>query len=268
MQLQIHPVRLGFTTGYLIQGDGIIMIDAGEPNRVNAFSRTIERQSIKPEQIELIVITHGHFDHIGSAVEIRKRTGAKIVMHDRDKDFLEKSFQPTPKGVGVWGKMLSAVLTLMKPLVHVPPANADIIIGNDGMALDKYGIPGQILHTPGHTAGSISILLDSGDAFVGDLAMNRFPLRLTPGLPVLSDDIRCVKESWTILIDSGAETIYPSHGNPFSVDKIKKALADDQTSRRSDYRVPRPDRKLPEDAVGEAEVHHRNPVLHHSRKHR
>lgn len=72
--------------------------------------------------------------------------------------------------------------------------------------------------------GSVSVLLDSGEAFVGDLAMNKFPLRLGPGLPTIAEDDVKVKESWKKLLELGATTVYPAHGKPFSAEIIKKAL--------------------------------------------
>ncbi|UCG44798.1 MAG: hypothetical protein JSV58_05230 [Candidatus Bathyarchaeota archaeon] len=52
--------------------------------------------------------------------------------------------------------------------------------------------------------------------------MNKFPLRRTPGLPVLADDIKRVKESWKHLLKLGVETVYPGHERPFSVEKSER----------------------------------------------
>jgi glyoxylase-like metal-dependent hydrolase (beta-lactamase superfamily II) len=56
-----------------------------------------------------------------------------------------------------------------------------------------------VIHTPGHSSGSVSVLLETGDVFVGDLAMNGLPLRLGPGLPIFAEDLQKVKESWKML---------------------------------------------------------------------
>ena len=68
------------------------------------------------------------------------------------------------------------------------------------------------------------VLLESGDAFVGCMAHNGVPFRLSPGLPIFAEDLQKVRESWKILIDQGAKMIYPAHGGPFSVEKIQKVL--------------------------------------------
>jgi glyoxylase-like metal-dependent hydrolase (beta-lactamase superfamily II) len=92
------------------------------------------------------------------------------------------------------------------------------------------GVPGllkafpKIIYTPGHSLGSVSVLLNTGDAFVGDLAMSAFPACLSPGLTIFADDFQKLKKSCQVLIDKGAKRIYPAHGKPFSIDVIKKAI--------------------------------------------
>jgi hydroxyacylglutathione hydrolase len=63
-----------------------------------------------------------------------------------------------------------------------------------------------------------------GDTLVGDLAMNGLPVHLSPGLPILAEDMEGVKESWKLLLDEGAKTVYPGHGESFSAKVIRRAL--------------------------------------------
>ena len=225
MEMSIFPIPLGFDQCYLIKGDGIIMIDGGAPRKAKDFNKEIKKVAVKSEEIQLIILTHGHWDHIASAKDIKEITGAKITMHKNEKDWLEKSLKSLPPGATPWGRILINTLAMFMPAVHIPATTVDIVLGNEGMSLDEYGISGRIVHTPGHSSGSVSVLLKTGDAFVGDLAMNRFPLRLSPGLPILAEDFQTVKESWKLLLDQGAKTIYPAHGKPFSADVIQKVLS-------------------------------------------
>jgi len=224
MKVNIHPILLGFDHCYIIQCEKVIMIDGGTPKQGKGFMKALERLSLKPEDIKLIVLTHGHWDHIGSAKEIKNITGAKLALHQQEKDWLEKSLKPLPPGVTAWGRIFVKILAMFMPLVHVPATNVDILLGDGDFPLTEYGIPGKIVYTPGHSIGSISVLLQTGDAFVGDLAMGEFPLRLNPGLPILAENMQKVRASWKVLLDQGAKTIYPAHGKPFSVDIIQKAL--------------------------------------------
>jgi len=225
MRVNIHPVTLGFDHCYVIQGEGVIMIDGGAPKQAKRFLKAIERLSAKPEEIKLIVITHGHWDHIGSAKDIKDITGAKIAMHQQEKDCLEKSLKPLPPGVTLWGRIFAKIMAMFMPFVHIPATDVDVVLGDEELSLAEYGIPGRVIYTPGHSSGSVSVLLETGDAFVGDLAMNKFPLCFSPGLPIFAEDLHRVKESWKLLLDQGAETVYPAHGEPFSVDIIRKALS-------------------------------------------
>ena len=87
-----------------------------------------------------------------------------------------------------------------------------------------YIIKGKIIYTPEHTAGSVSVLPDSGDTFVGCLAHNGFPFTFHPVLPIYVEDLAEIKKICHILIEKGAKMIYPGHGNPFPVEKIMKYL--------------------------------------------
>ena len=224
MNISICPIPLGIDQGYIIQGEGVVMIDGGAPKKIKAFINGIEKNSIKPESIRLLILTHGHWEHIGSAKDIKEVTGAKIAMHKREKDWLEKSLKPLPRGVTLWGKIFAKIITMFMPFVHIPATNVDILLGDEEFSLAEFGIAGKVISTPGHSPGSVSIVLETGDAFVGDLAMNAFPLRLSPGLPIFAEDLQKVKDSWKLLLEYGAKMTYPAHGKPFPTEKIRNVL--------------------------------------------
>jgi glyoxylase-like metal-dependent hydrolase (beta-lactamase superfamily II) len=225
MGVSIYPIQLGIDCCYLVQDKEIIMIDGGAPGKIKAFIKGIGKLSIKPEQIKLVVLTHGHWDHIASVKGIKEKTGAKIAIHEKEKEWLEKGLKFMPPGVNLWGRFLDKAITVFLPLLDVPAAQSDIVIGNKGLSLSEYGISGRIIHTPGHSPGSVSVLLDTGDVFVGDMAMNKFPLTLRPGFTIFAEDFDRLKESWRMLLDQGAKTVYPSHGKPFPASIIRDLLS-------------------------------------------
>ena len=90
MNVNIYPVILGFDHCYIIHDEGTIMVDGGAPKMAKEFTKAIKKLSIKPGDIQLMIMTHGHWDHIWSVKEIKELTGAKIAMHQREKEWLEK----------------------------------------------------------------------------------------------------------------------------------------------------------------------------------
>jgi hydroxyacylglutathione hydrolase len=224
MTVSIHTVPLGPDNAYIVRGEGALLIDGGAPKKAGRFVAACEKLSLDPADIGLMVITHGHWDHIGSAGEIKEITGARIAMHGHEKDCLEKARVLTPPGVTVWGKLFVRIMALFLPLIRIPKSKVDVVLGDEERSLVDYGISGSIIPTPGHSKGSVSVLLTTGDAFVGDLAMSGFPLRFSPGLPILAEDMEEVRRSWKRLLAKGARTVYPAHGKPFSADAIRKSL--------------------------------------------
>jgi glyoxylase-like metal-dependent hydrolase (beta-lactamase superfamily II) len=212
------------TACYLIRERGLILVDAGPPQKAGLLRKKLQALSISANDVSLIVLTHAHWDHIGSLGEWKKMTGSKVAVNHREREWVEKALKPLPKVLSPWGMLVKLLATMMAATSRFGGTPVDLALEDDGISLEPFGIPGRMLHTPGHTQGSMSVLLDTGEAFVGDLAMNGLPLRFGPGMPSLGDDPNAVKASWRLLLDSGAKKIYPAHGRPFSADVLRKKL--------------------------------------------
>ena len=221
LAFHFHRIQVWSTNCYLLSGKKIILIDGGAPGHVKDFMRGIARVGISPRDIDLVLLTHGHADHIGSLPQIQQLTGTKIAVHEANRDWVKSGQPPLPPDVTAWGRTLIGLATqLYQPKIH--PCRIDYAIDDEGFSLAKYSIPGQIIHTPGHSTGLICVLLDTGELFAGDLAMNAWFLRRTLGLPVLADDINLVVENWQKLIRMGAKRVYPDHGMDFPIKVINK----------------------------------------------
>jgi hydroxyacylglutathione hydrolase len=225
MSLQIIPFQYSINTCYIIKDKGTVLFDASHKGCLASFSKVLSESKIRPEEIQLIIISHGDFDHAGGAREISEFTGAKIVMHHRDKAYLEKAIFHWPEGVTPWGKISRSILKpMLEKKLELVPAKVDLTLDDQGLSLKEYGIDGKVIYTPGHTYGSISLVLESGEAFVGCMAHNRPPFVLSPKLPIYAKDINQIKESWKVIMDQGTSKIYPGHGKPFPLKKILKYL--------------------------------------------
>ncbi len=225
MKTEIHRLSLRRKNNcYLIKEDGIIMVDACTPNQGKKFLKWLKDLSINPGGISLLLLTHGHLDHIGSASEFKELTDCKVAINHREKDWVEKALKSLPPGTNLWGKVYAAIGNALLPFINFPGTPVDLALEDEDYSLEPYGIHGRVIHTPGHTSGSMSLLLDTGDAFVGDLAVNGLPMRIGPGMPQVGESADIIKESWRLLLSNGAKQIYPTHGKPFNADVLERLL--------------------------------------------
>lgn len=121
-------------------------------------------------------------------------------------------------------KLGDHVLQSVPALFRFPAVDPEILV-SDEMPLEDFGLAGRIIHTPGHTRGSLSLLLAGGEAFVGDLAVNYLPFNLSPVFPPFADDPEGLIRSWNMLLEKDARTIYPGHGRPFSAQILRQKLS-------------------------------------------
>jgi glyoxylase-like metal-dependent hydrolase (beta-lactamase superfamily II) len=225
MAAQINSIRMGLDNVYVVKETGTIVVDGGAPGKFAAFVPGLQSLLVSPGDVKLVVLTHGHWDHIGCASAIREVTGAPIAMHQAERERIERPCKSMPPGTTAWGKILGGFCSLaIVPFQRIPPAHVDIAVSDEGMSLEPFGVGGKILHTPGHSPGSLSVLLDSGDAFVGDLAMNTFLVRVGPCLPLFAEDLPRLGPSMSKIISHGAKRIHPAHGPSFPVELLEEAV--------------------------------------------
>jgi glyoxylase-like metal-dependent hydrolase (beta-lactamase superfamily II) len=224
MSVEVHCLPGTITNCYLIKEQGLILVDAGPSQKAEQLVKKLQPLSIDPKDISLVVATHAHWDHVGSLGAWKRLSGCKVAVNYREKEWVEKALKLQPRMLSVWGISMTLFSRVLARLYSFGGMPVDITVDDSGTSLEPFGISGKVLHTPGHTPGSMSVLLDTGDAFVGDLAMNGFPARPGPGMPTLGDDANEVKMSWRLLLDSGAKKIFPAHGKPFDADVLRRKL--------------------------------------------
>lgn len=218
----VHRVRLGTCNTYLAQGNsGYILIDAGNANRQKVLFDYLKRYSISPDQIRLVVITHVHYDHVGSLSAIKNICQCPAAVHAREARLLREGKFIMPPGTNLLGKAISSIgkRAVWTGLFKYSPVDPEIEITQE-MNLTEFGVDGLILPTPGHTGGSVSVVFPTGEAFVGDLAVNL----MGSVFPPFAENPREIMMSWRKLARLGVNTIFPGHGPPFGINLIKNKI--------------------------------------------
>lgn len=221
----LHKIRLGLCNAYLIQGEGgAVLVDTGHPHFEGIFIRYLRKRAISPEDIQLIVITHVHFDHVGGLKHLKTLCGCPAAVHVLAASELSHGAVFFPPGTNLFGRMASLLgSTVGRPLMTYPTVKAEILVSEE-MSLAPFGVSGEIIPTPGHTTNSLTVLLTSGEAFVGDLAANYLPANLGPIFPPFAEDVEALLESWDVLLKAGARIICPGHGRPFSAHLLRRKM--------------------------------------------
>jgi glyoxylase-like metal-dependent hydrolase (beta-lactamase superfamily II) len=223
-----YRINLGITKCYLLKcSGGYLLIDTAYPKEYEKFVKAIDQLGIRLHNISYLLLTHHHDDHAGFAARLVEQTGCTVIVHQNAILYLSKGeSEDTMKPVN---RCINVVFSLFKRIHrefrYSPLAIADnsiVVSGDEFDLLDRTGIEGKILHTPGHSRDSISVVLSDGNAFVGDVAMNFLNFCGIGYRPIFIEDIELVFESWHKLVEHGAETIYPAHGRPFSAKKLTR----------------------------------------------
>jgi glyoxylase-like metal-dependent hydrolase (beta-lactamase superfamily II) len=217
----LHPniiqIKTAYVNSYLIRnGKDSILVDTGLEKSGKKILQSISNEGLSPSDIKLIILTHPHYDHCMGARAIKNYTGAQILVHRSGESKFRKGHCRLPKGTNFLLEAWTSMGRLFMPwLAYFPSVEPDITIGEE-KRLEGYGLDIRIVPTPGHTEGSITVILDEKHAILGDTVVNH---TRTP-FPPFADDPKTLINSWKSLIESGIEFIYPGHGNPFRVERL------------------------------------------------
>jgi hydroxyacylglutathione hydrolase len=221
----VQPVKFGHANVFFIETeDGRILVDAGMPTDPEALDEVFATAGVEPRSIRLIVITHGHVDHVGLVAYAKEITGAKVLCHQSLSGALAVGDIEGPVAQNLMGRLLNVMSGLQEMMggTDIEGVHADILV-EDVFELDEYGISGRIIHTPGHSLGSLSIILDNGETLVGDMVRDEGNGGIGPGMFYEDKAALVASLEEVALVDS--RTIFLSHGNTVDNAELKHAIA-------------------------------------------
>ncbi len=216
----IYSIASGKTHVYLIKNQGsALLIDAGHLRYSDSVMASIRKSGTDLKQIKGIVMTHTHKDHSEALLKFKELTGAPVIVHEKEALNLEQGFTPIPLGTRLIPRFISWLgRSRGSRWPYYPPVRPDILL-QDRFDLHPYGFDGYIIHTPGHTEGSVSLVLNEGSAFVGDCMVGLEPKSI---MPYFANDLQELYKSWKVLLGTGAGIFYPSHGRPVTKEQVER----------------------------------------------
>jgi hydroxyacylglutathione hydrolase len=209
---------------YLIQGEGIVLVDTGSPNDLQAILATLRSLGKSFTDIDLLVPTHAHIEHMGNARKIKRLTGARIVLPASNvapaRDILLSPQFLLDSARSIIAGIRHNPTLLLHPFMHVRPLKADII-ATDGMELP--GHPGwSIIFTPGHSPESVCLYqsetrtLISGDTVIVINGQAALPFGIL--------DKHRMRQTLERLQLLSIERLYPGHGEPLSGHRLLETI--------------------------------------------
>ncbi len=193
---------------YLVVGrEGSILVDTGSLSARKKILR-----SARDCHVNLIVLTHGHFDHIANAAYLSRELGVPIAMHQADEVLIKNHEARTLSTDNFIGKMIKRMSGRMLAKSPVEIFEPDFYLSQD-MSFDKYGVDATVLELPGHTRGSIGILVGGDKLIAGDAMMN---MGGSPASKLFEDKDKMLQSMTSIRKMKCAE-VYVGHGRKMKI---------------------------------------------------
>jgi hydroxyacylglutathione hydrolase len=219
--MEIHRIAGLMSHTYLIEtGAALFLVDGGIMGTGSKILRKIAQIGRKPEELLFAFVTHGHADHFGGLAEVQDASDCAIICHPSHADTIRTGRAIVSPGLNFFGKVYERIAQATLPKLTLPKLRRVMTV-EDGDELHQFGLEGRVLYTPGHSSGDLTLLLDDGCAFVGDLVQGRrIPKVTPPEFSIMAVDEPAMFASWRALLDSGAKVLYPGHGNVVTIDEI------------------------------------------------
>ena len=208
--------RVGYSNvSLIVNGSRSVLIDTGVKGYLKKSLLMIKHNYLKPEDIVLIILTHSHYDHTGNLHELKKLTGAGVMVHKNEYENLKNGYMPIPRGQRFLMKLVSGIgRTLLPDFASPKPFTADMVNESE-FDLEPYGIKARVVHTPGHSAGSQSIIIGN-NVISGDCFMN---MQYGVVFPHFAENPELLLNSWQNIFNLGIKEIYPGHGGRLKIEK-------------------------------------------------
>jgi hydroxyacylglutathione hydrolase len=229
--MRIHRIQgIAFSSYLLETPDALFLVDTGFCWFESLVLRKIRAIGRRADELGLVLITHPHLDHMGGVAALSRHADFDVVAHPRAAPVLAaggKAFSPSRGG---WTRAVELLATTAFPFMRLP-AVTPTIEPEDGARLDDHGLAATVLHTPGHTDSCLTLVVDGGATFVGDLIIGAGHMSTEVAPPAMAVDAGKAQASIRKVLAAGARRMLPAHGREFTATDAAAAL--ERASRRT-----------------------------------
>ena len=217
-------VEIGLANGWIIRsGRGAVLVDAGFDRFAPRVAWGLRHMGLRARDLKLVIITHAHIDHIGALSDIVRGTGAAVAVHEREAEYVRTGIPLMPRGLSLRGRLTVAFGNRHPEMTRVGAVEPQVLV-NGELDLAPWGLAGRVVETPGHSPGSVSVVLGNGRAYVGDLVVNSFRPALPLRTSCFGDAPEEMPRSWRKVLDLGARVICPGHGLALPAARLREHL--------------------------------------------
>lgn len=216
----VSSLLSGRSNAYLIgTRNGNILVDTGESGAYRRLSRHLNASTAPDQSLQLLVLTHTHYDHCQNAAKIKQQENCPILMSRREAKYVHQGYTPLPRGTSLIFNMLTFLGNQIAPAQFgYKPFTPDMLMEEE-YSLEQPGSGVRVISTPGHTIGSISVIVDEEIAIVGDAMFGIFRNSI---YPPFADDRREMIMSWYKLLQTRCELFLPGHGRPIGREGVDR----------------------------------------------
>ncbi len=221
---KVITIDTGIANIYLIpssQKEKWILIDNGDASDEKDLIPRLKKVGVTPENILVNIITHGHADHGGNSKYLQSKYSIPILAGLGDKSMHESGQNPDVLNAkGIFAHVLKLFIN---PKFSAYTANQYI---GEPMSLEKYGIAGKVVPSKSHTPGSLVVLLDTKEAFVGDLIRGSLGNRHQATEHFYMEDFGLAHKDLLSYINEGYLVFYTGHWGPLDSEGVKMVASD------------------------------------------
>ena len=222
---QIIQILSGRSNAFLLtNGIKNILIDTGPARKWKKLNNNLK--SLNIDKLDFLILTHTHFDHVANSFKLKTYYDPQVVVQRKEELYISNGTNKFPRGTNPITRLLINVIgDKISDKYNFTPCQPDILVDST-FNFDELGFNAYLMQTPGHSIGSVSLIVDNEIAIVGDAMFGVFKSSI---FPPFADDPKVMIDSWGKLLETNCSIFVPAHGYENNREKVKKNYEEQNT---------------------------------------